>query len=520
MNKFLKITKINLMNFFNFKKLNKDGKKSAFKILLFGGLIVYFMFYVYELVDFMMPGFLYLNMPYYGLGYVFAILSTFIIVTNILKVKNIIFDFKDYDLLMSLPIKRNIVIYSKLVSFYMLNLLYTFVVMIPSYIAFIKYYPVNSFLYFFLMLFIPIVPFIISLIIGIFISWIVSFFKNKNLGNYVTNILIIVVALFISFSMQNKGTIDIATSGINYVHKINNVYPLTNIYVQLLDNFRIIDFTIYLLVPIVLTIIFVLIINYSYDLIRSKLLKTNIISDYHLTKYHHNSTLMGLYKKELKRYFSTSMYVLNTAFGCIMLIILIICLLIFNDKTVADFLNIDDFSNLLKNSIPFIISLCCVMSSTTNSSISLEGKSLWIMKSIPVSVDKIFLSKIMVNLTILIPTIIISSTFFGIYLHLNLLEFILIYLIPFAYALLSAFLGILFNLIFPKFDFTNEVQVIKQSISVFLSMIIGLISVIVPMGIDNLTSNNLIAILLIVIFVDIVIYIIIHYYGQTRVKSF
>ena len=131
------------------------------------------------------------------------------------------------------------------------------------------------------------------------------------------------------------------------------------------------------------------------------------------------------------------------------------------------------------------------MSSTTNSSISLEGKSLWIIKMLPVSTSKIFASKIMVNLTVLLPTAIIVCTFFGIYLKLSLVNFIFTYLISFAYSIFTSVLGLLLNLLFPKFDYDNEVRVIKQSLAVFLSILIGIISVLLPFKVfkGNTDSN-------------------------------
>ena len=57
------------------------------------------------------------------------------------------------------------------------------------------------------------------------------------------------------------------------------------------------------------------------------------------------------------------------------------------------------------------------------------------------------------------------------------------------YALLMSQLGLLFNLFDPKFDFTNEIQVIKQSLPVFLTMIIGIIAVVVPLTLHEITTN-------------------------------
>lgn len=522
MSKFLLITKINLLSFFNIKritnsKFKSERKKNAYKALILIGIILYFAYYVYEMFKFMLPGFVLMNKPLYALGYLFSLLSLFILLSNIFRVKSILFDYKDYDLLNSLPIKRRTIIFSKLTSFYLLNLFYTFLVMIPAFYAYQKYIG-GSFglLYFILLFIIPIVPLVISCILGIILSWLTSFFKNKNFGSYIINISIIVFVLFINFNMGGMDEISMATNGIDMVNKMHSIYPLTNVFVELLNNFSIGNLLVFITVPTVFILLFIYIINNYYYTIRTRLLKTNINVNYEVNKYRSYSPLVSLYKKEIKKFFSNSMYVINTTFGCILLIVLVLSIILFKSDTIAKLMSIDNFSEVLKQNIFMIISLCCTLSCTTHPAISLEGKSLWIMKAIPVNYDVIMLSKVMVNLTILLPTILISSTFFGIYLHFGLVEFIMLYLMPIAYSVFIALMGLLFNLMFPRFDFDNEIKVIKQSIPAFLTIFVGMISVIIPFAVMENNYNGSILITMLVILVDIVLMITLHFYGAKK----
>ena len=158
------------------------------------------------------------------------------------------------------------------------------------------------------------------------------------------------------------------------------------------------------------------------------------------------------------------------------------------------------------------------MSSTTNSSISLEGKSFWLLKTLPVSVDLIFLSKIMVNLTILVPTIIVGSTFFGIYLHFSLVEFIFLYLTPLVFAIFTSCFGLLANVMFPVFDYENEVKVIKQSMAVFLTIIIGMTVAIVPFVITEVNIDLIILITSVMFLIDVLIIMVLHFYGERKLR--
>ena len=518
MSKFLLITKINILQTFNLTKNNdskykSERRKKTLKLLGVIAIVGYIMWNVYFFTKSLLPAFIVINNPLYMIAFLFVICSCYIFFFNIFRIKGFLFDFKDYDLLMSLPIKRSSVIASKIVALYVINLIYTSIVMIPGYIAYISVLNMpNDFVFFLLVFTIPIIPILASCLVGIFITWIGSFFRNKNIGSYIINLAVIFTVLFISFKSSTLDDDEFINQSVNMINSFSSRYPFTTIFVDLIENVNIINLLIYLLIPVLLMGIFIGFINRGYIPLRNRLLKQNIKTDYEVENYRTNSPLMRLYFKEIKKYFSNSMYVLNTAFGCIVVIVLILAMLIFNEDVISQFTG---FSEAIKSNIFLVLSMFCVLSSTTNASISLEGKSLWIMKTIPVSPDAIFLSKIMVNLTILIPTVILGGTFFGIYLHLPFNDFIFLYLLPLAYSVFIAVCGLLLNLLFPKFDYDNEIKVIKQSLPVFLTVIIGMLIVIGPFG---LLDNNIILITGIMMILDVILIIILHYYGGRKFK--
>ncbi len=524
MSKYLLITKINLLSFFNLQKVNNSkyksvNKKNYARLLLLIIAFLYLGFYIYYLSNEFMPGLIAMGVPNLLFGLMFLIVSIFIITSNILRIKGVLFDFKDHDLLFSLPIKRNVILLSKLTSLYILNLIYTILFMVPSFVAYVRYLPLDNYLlYFFLLLIIPIVPMVLSIIVGVFISLLASKFINKTVGSYVVNLTIIAIAFFISFKMNGMTTADMANFSSNSISSIGKFYPLVNNFLRLITDFNFKDLLIFLITPAIVLVIMIFVLNILYEKIRRELIKSHTSSDYEIKNYQVNKPLSSLYKKEIKKFFSNPMYPLNTIFGCVLLLFMILGILIFNENTIANLFNIPEFSGFLKNQIILIITLMCAISSTTHCSISLEGKSLWIVRMLPVKGIKILLSKILVNLTFLLPTILIGSTFFGIYLHLELIDFILLYLMPISYALLISQMGLLFNLLDPKFDFTNEIQVIKQSLPVFLTLIIGAISVLVPLTIRELTTNYCFLVTIIVFAIDVILFIILNTYGVKKLE--
>ena len=200
------------------------------------------------------------------------------------------------------------------------------------------------------------------------------------------------------------------------------------------------------------------------------------------------------------------MYVTNTIMGSVMLIIMSFGLLIFGVDKIGQIIEIPTLSKIVSSVMPFVISLFVSLSVTTQASISLEGKNLWIIKSIPVKPIDIFKSKIMVNLTVTVIPILISSTIISLVIKPPLNAVIFMYRLPILYAILTSILGLIINLHFPRFDFKNEIYVIKQSIASMISIFVNLILAIIPLAIYfNVKSNMYVQIVSLSVFILIII---------------
>ena len=196
-------------------------------------------------------------------------------------------------------------------------------------------------------------------------------------------------------------------------------------------------------------------------------------------KYSNSGSYNTLQKKEIKKYFSTPILIFNTIIAPILLIALTIFIIIKGNGIFNIFGMVLD-----RQTFYAIITLMFLfMCSTTLVSpvlISLEGKNLWILKSTPVNIRHILLSKSFVNIIIFIPTHLVCSLSILILFGGNLSEWLLFILLPILLNIIISFGGTYINLLFPKFDFDNETQVVKSSLSVFVAMLLGIILAIIP----------------------------------------
>ena len=89
-------------------------------------------------------------------------------------------------------------------------------------------------------------------------------------------------------------------------------------------------------------------------------------------------------------------------------------------------------------------------------------------------------SKILANLSIAAPFYLVSVVLLGLAVKPAGLEIIWLIVIPVCYMLFSCVAGITVNLAFPVLKWENEVRIVKQSASMMVTMLIGMLSSITP----------------------------------------
>ena len=116
------------------------------------------------------------------------------------------------------------------------------------------------------------------------------------------------------------------------------------------------------------------------------------------------------------------------------------------------------------------LGICAGMSFISSCALSLEGKNFPLLKSMPLSGREVLLSKTLSHIIITAPFVLVSSVIMCI--ATGEYSFIWYFiLVPQLVNASCALIGIILNTVFPRFDYKNDVEVIKQSLSVFLTML-------------------------------------------------
>lgn len=186
----------------------------------------------------------------------------------------------------------------------------------------------------------------------------------------------------------------------------------------------------------------------------------------------------ALYRRELRRYFASPIYVLNTVVGPILAVVLSGALLF---SGVGTFLT--EFPipiALAPRMVAFLLGLLLAMSPTTASSVSMEGRQWRLLKSLPIHTAAVAQGKLLVNFTIAAPAWALSSALAIIALRPEGGALVWLILMPAACVLFSTLLGLGLNLAFPSFGWENETTPVKQGKPVLFCMLAALLCSMLP----------------------------------------
>lgn len=504
MSKCKQLVKVSFLNSFGINQaLHSKNRKERAKLagfgILFGfvalSMLAVFFMYSYALADSLEQ----MNASLRILpAMMMALCCVISLVTTVFKTNGLLFAFRDYDILMAMPIKTSTIVTSRILMLYGTNLLFNAMVMVPAVAVYcLKIQP--SFLFYpvFLLslLAIPLIPIIAATFLGIVIHLISARFRHSSLVSAAATMLLLLGCMALSFQTENLlsnfGNLSMAV-----MDSVNRIYPLTELFTQAVCDQNYLSLLLFVGISALLFFLYCVLVGRQFKKINTILTSKKSASRYQVQSLKTSTPLWALYRKEWKRYLSCSIYFINTGFGAVLMIAACALLLAFDPNALVEQMPDMDVLPLLRTLLPYGFCLLAGMSCSTCSSISLEGNSLWILKSLPVSATAIFLSKAAVNLTFLLPSIAISTVLASIALDMDLWQSLVLFFLPAAYSLFIALFGLLTNLFFPNFTWKAEVNVVKQSIPVFICMLTGMVGAFlsaVPVFVFSSVSPTLLA---------------------------
>lgn len=517
------------MNLFKYstKKNSSTLKKIIFPVFLF--LIVsvsigsYAFLLAHELKN--------INLTYIMLSMFIFMVTILSFMQGIYKSQGILFEAKDNDLLFSLPIKKSKILFVRIFKLLLFQYIYNLMFILPAFIIYIYFeHPgFNFYIISIIMTFlIPLIPTTISSAIGYIIKLFSSKSNFKKMIQTILSILVFIIIFFISQKLDSFIS-NIASKATSINDMLVKIYYPIGTYINLINKFNIIDFIKLLLVNIIPFILFIIIGSKYYFKIISNNVSASTkkkVKNVKEIKIKQNKKVVSLTIKELKRYFSSPVYIFNTFFAIALVFIMTIILCIKGKEAFLSVLNGYNISSDISISILYygLIMFATTLTSITSSSISLESKTFNLTKSLPVSIKTILHSKLIYPFIIELPVILLSELIYFIVFKPKLFYIISILLLNIIMIFFSSVFGLIINLKYPKMSSTNDTEVVKQSMSSFLSVLMGTIifvlSILCIALFNNIGIKLLITLhLLILLIIDIILYLILIKYGVKDYKK-
>lgn len=266
-NRYLLLLKMQLYNLLGINRiLHSHSKKEKQRSMALGGILVIGLMIAYSTI-------ISISLASMGTVNVLPTISALVcsvitLILTFLKSSGVLIGLRDYDMVMSLPVKNPEVVLSRLTMVYLKNLLISVIVVLPSVVIF----GINSevgisgnTMFLLSFLFLSVIPMIVSLGLGVLISAVSSRSKHKNILSLVLSTLIVLLIVAASAKAQSMDSDEILNIGIMLSNMANKLYALVGLISKAVEQQNWLYFLAFVGMSVLIGAIFVGIVTHFYQ---------------------------------------------------------------------------------------------------------------------------------------------------------------------------------------------------------------------------------------------------------------
>lgn len=403
--------------------------------------------------------------------------SALVILSSLFSARDILFSYRDRDLLAAMPIKTGKLVASRVLIMLSYESVFTVMIMLPMFIVCARYMEVGAYYVVCALcgcLLAAVAPALVGAVVGTALSALLSGFRGAKLLRYA--VLAVFALGIMALSMSSGYAAGGGVLSAQTVMKMESVMDSVRSFMPTVNLFsRAFSGDASLLAAFVAAnaVLLAVLIFAAAKLSPYITARTEKASSRAPRAYRARDRKLGevLLWREAKMYVSSPLYVFNTAFGLLLMAVGAVALIFLRDK-LTDMS--DDLSGWIFDFIPYIMGFCICMCAISASSVSMEGRRFWLIRSMPISPKRLLTVKFLFDFIVDAVFSVIVSTVLMFVLRLDPVQRAVYYVLPLAYCLFSAAFGLAMNLRMPKLDWTNEAAVVKQSGAVLAAMLVGM----------------------------------------------
>ncbi len=421
-----------------------------------------------------------------GLGwFFFATMFLAALVVGILfsvaTVVSTVYNAKDNELLLSMPIRPKDILFARLFEVWVLTVIFVSMVAVPTLFRwFMNENPgvlggIFSVLLFFCVT-------LLSVALSGLLGWAVALIASKmrKAKNFMTVFLtlLFLTVYYVFYFRVNKILQDIVAAGPAIAAKMEGSWnPIWHIGLAAKGN--VVSF-LYIAAICVLTFVALyLFLSKSF----LKIATANKGSEkrvYREKAAKASNHKQALFRKELQHFLGSPAYMLNAGLGIVLMVAGAVLLVIKRNAIRAMLLELipqlGDITPYIPAVLAIGVALIAGLNDITAPSISIEAHNLWISKSMPITAREFFDAKITLHRVLtVIPALLVACAAWyvfgapeGVYGGFGAKDFMMMVAFTVVYVEFQATAGIVSNLLIPNMTWTNETVAVKQGLSVLI----------------------------------------------------
>lgn len=424
-------------------------------------------------------------------AFYFIIAFLFMILGSLFMTKNILFEAKDNDLLLSLPIPTNRILLSRIIVLLIFDYFYELAMGLSVFVAYLIIGSPTA---------VGIIGFIVTLItlplfafaLTALLAWLVSILMRKVRNKSMVTIVFSLIAFILYFCFCfNSGTLfeKIINNHGMLAESLGKFLPVKWLGLSIAQPNALYSFA--------FNSFFIVFSAASFALICKTFIKTVTTKSgfkrktYKAERIKARPVNSALLAREFKHLFSSPAYFLN---ACLSVIIMLIAdvFLIVQAIIPQSFLSVmltEIASEISARPTAFLSVIAILLNCgllglalVTPPSVSIEGKNLWILKCMPITPKQIFNAKLLVQIILTLPVTVLFSLGAVILIKPTFTEGLFIFVTPIAYAVFIDVIGLVEGIRHPVMDWSNEAVAVKTGYAVLFTMLIGIGAIIPPVA--------------------------------------
>lgn len=423
-----------------------------------------------------------LSWLYFAMAGILAAMLCFI--GSIFFTQSLIFESHDNELLLSMPIKPSAILFSRVGTLLVINLGYSLIITLPCIVVWVWLQSFDALLvlrFIVCALLLPVLPTALSCLVGFVIALISSRMRSKNLVSLVLSGAAMAAYFYVCFNAQEL-LMRLLQNGEALAAAIEKVLPPFYALGMAVEGnlLQLLFWVLWCLIPMAL--VYALLSKAFLHIATMKRGAKKV--KYKGGEQTSSSAMWALTRKEMRRYTCNAMYTLNGAIGTIMSVLLSVMLLVKRDLVHVILSQFAITGLPLETWLGGIMcAMLCLLTSMnmlSAASISIEGKNLWLMQSLPLPAGRILLPKALAQMVICVPPALIAGAVMAFAIRADAVTALAVVMLPGLVAVFMALFGVVLNLLLPRFDYAGDVMAIKSGMSSGLTMFGGMGIVALP----------------------------------------